>query len=179
MPGAGLFFYFLRRRLARWAASLAKPGLLAAFIFLFGLLSSVISAIVAAAVLAELLGFAKAPHAYKARAAVYGAFSIGVGAALLPLGEPLSTIAVAKLRQASFIWLMSYIGVVIERQGPHGVVKMLRSPINTHSMEVGNYTPPPALGQHTEEVLRELGYTDDDIKTLAEKGAIAMHKPRI
>jgi formyl-CoA transferase len=72
---------------------------------------------------------------------------------------------------------MLYRGVVIERRGPHGVVKMLRSPINTHSMEVGNYTPPPALGQHTEEVLRELGYTDDDIKTLAEKGVIATHKP--
>jgi formyl-CoA transferase len=33
-------------------------------------------------------------------------------------------------------------------------------------------TPAPLLGQHREEVLKELGYTDDDIRTLAKDGAI-------
>jgi predicted cation transporter len=81
---------------------LARPGVLALLIFVLGLFSSAISAIVAATVLAELLGFANAPHGYKARAAVYGAYAIGTGAALLPIGEPLSTIAVAKLKQGFF-----------------------------------------------------------------------------
>jgi predicted cation transporter len=99
---AGLVFYFLRHRLAAKADVLARPEVLALLIFALGLSSSAISAIVAAAVLAELLGFANAPHGYKARAAVYGAYAIGAGAALLPIGEPLSTIAVAKLKQGFF-----------------------------------------------------------------------------
>lgn len=99
---AGLIFYFLRHRLAAKADVLARPGVLALLIFVLGLSSSAISAIVAVAVLAELLGFADAPHGYKARAAVYGAYAIGVGAVLLPIGEPLSTIAIAKLKQGFF-----------------------------------------------------------------------------
>jgi len=99
---AGLVFYALRHRMAEVADVLARPGVVALLIFALGLSSSAISAIVAAAVLAELLGFADAPHGYKARAAVYGAFAIGTGAALLPIGEPLSTIAVAKLKQGFF-----------------------------------------------------------------------------
>ena len=99
---AGLAFYALRHRMAKAADVLARPGVVALLIFALGLSSSAISAIVAAAVLAELLGFANASHGYKARAAVYGAFAIGAGAALLPIGEPLSTIAVAKLKQGFF-----------------------------------------------------------------------------
>ncbi len=33
-------------------------------------------------------------------------------------------------------------------------------------------SPPPLLGQHTEEVLRELGYSEEAIKTLKNEGAI-------
>jgi formyl-CoA transferase len=33
-------------------------------------------------------------------------------------------------------------------------------------------TPPPALGQHTQELLKELGYSDEQMKTLKEKGII-------
>ena len=32
--------------------------------------------------------------------------------------------------------------------------------------------PPPMLGQHTDEVLRELGKTDSERKTLQEKGVV-------
>ena len=32
--------------------------------------------------------------------------------------------------------------------------------------------PSPLLGQHREEILRELGYGDDDIRALARDGAI-------
>jgi crotonobetainyl-CoA:carnitine CoA-transferase CaiB-like acyl-CoA transferase len=33
-------------------------------------------------------------------------------------------------------------------------------------------TPPPLLGEHTDEVLRELGYSDGEIATLKRDGAI-------
>ncbi|MEM1597017.1 MAG: DUF1646 family protein [Pyrobaculum sp.] len=99
---AGLGFYFLRHKLAEKADVLARPVVVAALIFALGMSSSVISAIVASAIFAELLAFANAPHGYKARGAIYGAFAIGAGAALLPIGEPLSTIAVAKLKQGFF-----------------------------------------------------------------------------
>ena len=33
-------------------------------------------------------------------------------------------------------------------------------------------TPPPALGQHTQELLKELGYTDEQMKAFKEKGII-------
>jgi formyl-CoA transferase len=33
-------------------------------------------------------------------------------------------------------------------------------------------SPPPALGQHTEEVLKELGYGDDDVRRLRRAAAI-------
>ncbi|MEZ0319651.1 MAG: DUF1646 family protein [Pyrobaculum sp.] len=99
---AGLGFYPLRHKLAEKADVLAKPAVVAVLIFALGTSSSVISAVVASAVFAELLAFADTSHEYKARAAIYGAFAIGVGAALLPVGEPLSTIAVSKLKQGLF-----------------------------------------------------------------------------
>jgi crotonobetainyl-CoA:carnitine CoA-transferase CaiB-like acyl-CoA transferase len=33
-------------------------------------------------------------------------------------------------------------------------------------------SPPPGLGQHTEEVLKDLGYSDEDIGRLRRAGAI-------
>lgn len=110
---AGLAFYLFRKAVASRADLLAKPAVLSLLIFALGLGSSVISAIVAAAVLAELLAFAKMPHEYKTKAAVYGAFAIGLGAALLPIGEPLSTIAVAKLKQGFFYLVEVLIDAVV------------------------------------------------------------------
>jgi crotonobetainyl-CoA:carnitine CoA-transferase CaiB-like acyl-CoA transferase len=33
-------------------------------------------------------------------------------------------------------------------------------------------SPPPGLGQHTEEVLKDIGYSDEDIARLKRVGAI-------
>jgi len=69
-----------------------------------------------------------------------------------------------------------YRKIVIETPSPFGQVKQLRSPINSPTLEIGNYTPPPALGQHTEEILKELGYSDKEIEKMAAAGVARRFK---
>jgi predicted cation transporter len=67
-------------------------------IFVLGLISSVITAIITALVLCEVVSAINLDKKYETRLVIFACFSIGMGAALTPIGEPLSTIAVAKLR---------------------------------------------------------------------------------
>jgi alpha-methylacyl-CoA racemase len=46
------------------------------------------------------------------------------------------------------------------------------SPIRLSETRVEAWRPVPALGQHTEDVLRELGYRDPDIGALRDNGVI-------
>jgi predicted cation transporter len=71
-------------------------------ILVLGLLSSVITAIIAALVLCEVVSAINLDKKYETHLVIFTCFSIGMGAALTPIGEPLSTIAVAKLRGGSF-----------------------------------------------------------------------------
>jgi len=90
-----------------------------AFLLVVGLgfLSSVISAILAAILLIEILCAIPLPKEPKVRIAVAACFAIGLGAALTPLGEPLSTIAVSKLSgppyNAGFGFLAGMLGTYI------------------------------------------------------------------
>lgn len=72
-------------------------------------LSSLLTAIIAALVLCEILHHLKFDRPSRVRAAVYACYAIGLGAALTPLGEPLSTIVTARLQgpphNADFFWL--------------------------------------------------------------------------
>lgn len=74
-----------------------------------GFLSSLLTAIVAALVLCEIIYHLKLDRTSRVRAAVYACYAIGLGAALTPLGEPLSTIVTARLQgpphSADFFWL--------------------------------------------------------------------------
>jgi len=76
-----------------------------------GLLSSVITAIVAALVLSEIVSSLNLDREYEIKFVVYACFAIGLGAVLTPLGEPLSTIVVAKLKgephNAGFFFLLA------------------------------------------------------------------------
>ena len=52
----------------------------------------------------------------------------------------------------------------------HGPYKILNTPFRLEGSEVGPRGPAPELGQHTEEVLLELGYSWDDINRLQDGG---------
>jgi predicted cation transporter len=83
-------------------------------ISLLGILSSGITAIMASIILVEVVSALRLDKQYETRLVILGCFSIGLGAALTPIGEPLSTIAIAKLKgepyHADFFFLIRYLG---------------------------------------------------------------------
>jgi len=87
------------------------------FIIFLGLISSVITAIIAALILCEVVSAINLDKKYETRLVIFACFSIGMGAALTPIGEPLSTIAVAKLRggalDGDFLMLLRVFGTYI------------------------------------------------------------------
>ena len=86
-------------------------------ITLLGILSSFITAIMAAILLVEIISCLKYDRKLEIKIVILGCFSIGLGAALTPIGEPLSTILVAKLSgepyNAGFFFLLKNAGVLI------------------------------------------------------------------
>ena len=98
---AGLLFHFLRsflhRGIERIRIVTGARLMAAALVMLVGLLSSLITAIIAALVLVEIVKSMHLPRKTEIRLVVLACFSIGLGAALTPFGEPLSTIAIGKL----------------------------------------------------------------------------------
>jgi crotonobetainyl-CoA:carnitine CoA-transferase CaiB-like acyl-CoA transferase len=63
-------------------------------------------------------------------------------------------------------------GVLVEVEGPEGPTKVIASPADFLGTPQVPQGATPELGQHTEEVLLELGYDWDQIVTLKESGAI-------
>lgn len=82
-----------------------------------GLFSSVITAIISALILVEVISALNLDRKFETDLTIIACFAIGLGAALTPIGEPLSTIAVAKLRgephHADFFFLMKLLGIYI------------------------------------------------------------------
>jgi predicted cation transporter len=115
---AGLLFRLIRPKIGVWANRVAKRIGFAPLFFVIvaglGLLSSFITAIIAALILAEVISALRLPRTVELRLVILACFSIGLGAVLTPLGEPLSTIAVAKLSgapyYAGFFFLLGLLG---------------------------------------------------------------------
>jgi predicted cation transporter len=109
----GLMFYYFHRQIyaviGRLINLLGLPVFAFAIAFTLGLISSVISVIVSAVILAEIVAALKISKRDKVRFTVFAAFALGLGAALTPIGEPLSTIAVSKLN-APFDYLLRLLG---------------------------------------------------------------------
>jgi predicted cation transporter len=110
---SGLLFKWARPHigdaLIRLQSVAPLPVLLALLLTALALLSSIITAIIASLVLVEMIGAVRIHADDQARLVVVACMAIGLGAALTPIGEPLSTIATAKLHQ-DFWFLMRTLG---------------------------------------------------------------------
>ena len=55
-----------------------------------------------------------------------------------------------------------------------GPIKLVNTPVKYSSANPGIRTPPPTLGQHTDEILLEiLEMTDQDVESLRTEGVVA------
>lgn len=82
---------------------------LALMVVVLGLASSIITAIIAAIILVMIVNVLPLERQSEIRFTILACFSIGLGAALTPIGEPLSTLTVSKLDK-DFDYLLALIG---------------------------------------------------------------------
>ena len=96
-------FAFRRFRVAiadevlRLSGQWGLPAFFFILVVALGLTASVVTAIVAALVLVEAVSALELDRATERSLVILACYSIGLGAALTPIGEPLSTIATARL----------------------------------------------------------------------------------
>jgi formyl-CoA transferase len=65
-------------------------------------------------------------------------------------------------------------GMIVELDHPAlGIVKSLATPVHLSETPLVYYRHPPTLGEHTDEVAQELGYTEEQILAMREQGVIA------
>ncbi|MFN3384113.1 MAG: DUF1646 family protein [Archaeoglobaceae archaeon] len=117
----GLMIYFFNKPFYLALIKLMKRIGMRAFAFFFitffGFISSLISVIVSSVILAEIALAMPLERRKKLEFIVIACFALGLGAALTPVGEPLSTIAVRKLAgppyYADFFFLLNLLGIYI------------------------------------------------------------------
>jgi formyl-CoA transferase/CoA:oxalate CoA-transferase len=64
-------------------------------------------------------------------------------------------------------------GFVVEQEHPTlGALQLLASPLHLSDTPTTYRRPPPLLGEHTDEVLAELGYSQAEIGELHVRGAV-------
>lgn len=115
---AGLLFRKFNKHiqhLTHWAVK--KIGLrwtLFLIVFLLGVTSSLITAIIAALILAEVAVMLPLERKGRIKLVTFSCFSIGMGAVLTSIGEPLGTVVLSKLagepHNADFFFLIDHLG---------------------------------------------------------------------
>ena len=118
---AGIAFYYGRASIARWMKHLQRRMSFKVLVFVIvvglGLLSSVITAIIAALLLVELVHHMPLDRRNRVELVIVSCFSIGFGAVLTPMGEPLSVIVINALKgapyYADFFFLLRNLGIYV------------------------------------------------------------------
>src|SRR5690625_7986293 len=88
---------------------------IALFVIVLGLISSIITAIIAAIILVSVLSVLQLEKKTERSIVIIACFAIGMGAALTPIGEPLSTIVTGNLNE-EFFYLFKLLGIYIDRK---------------------------------------------------------------
>jgi predicted cation transporter len=114
---AGLVFHYgrghIRTLMEKILARIPLKIVVFAVIILLGLLSSVITAIIAALLLVEIISALRLNRKTMVNLTIIACFAIGLGAALTPIGEPLSTIVIKTKMNESFFYLFDLLGIYI------------------------------------------------------------------
>ncbi|MEW6103418.1 MAG: DUF1646 family protein [bacterium] len=139
---SGLLFHHFQSIIKNFVFALERRGgILFPFILIvfLGAISSIITAIIASLILVEVIYDLSIKRNEKIAFCVISCFSIGFGAALTPIGEPLSTILVSKLKGAPYnagffflfnllstyilggIILLGILGIFIYKRGKTGL----------------------------------------------------------
>jgi predicted cation transporter len=96
----------------QWLRTFSFSGFIASTVILLGLLSSIITAIIAALLLVVIVKAMRLDTKSTVHYVVISCFSIGLGASLTPVGEPVSTLAINKLGE-DFFYLIELLGPII------------------------------------------------------------------
>jgi predicted cation transporter len=118
---AGLAIHYFNKQfysgIFRLSRRLGPPIFIFTVISVLAFVSSVISVIVASVILTEIIVACPYERKDKINLTIVTCFALGLGAALTPLGEPLSTIAISKLSgepyYADFFFLFRLLGTYI------------------------------------------------------------------
>lgn len=114
---AGLIFHYGRMYIHTFMQKILKKIPLKIVVFaiiaILGLLSSVITAIIAALLLVEMVNALRLNRKTMVNLTIIACFAIGLGAALTPIGEPLSTIVIKTKLKEDFFYLVDLLGIYI------------------------------------------------------------------
>jgi predicted cation transporter len=102
----------LDRAVKRLVKVISSRWISFSLIIVLGVLSSAISAVIATLILVEAVALLKLDRPSEVATVVLACFAIGLGAALTPIGEPLSTIAIAALK-TDFWYLSRLLGPLV------------------------------------------------------------------
>lgn len=112
----GFIFKYINKHIEKTITNILNHIPLRIFIciiiIIIGLISSVITAIIASLLLVEIIEMLPISRKNKIKVTILACFSIGLGAVLTPIGEPLSTIIVTKLN-IDFWYLFNNLGKYI------------------------------------------------------------------
>ncbi len=114
---AGLIFHYgrghIRTIMQKIMTRIPLKIVVFTVIVMLGLLSSVITAIIAALFLVEIISALKLSRKTMVNLTIIACFAIGLGAALTPIGEPLSTIVIKTKLKEDFFYLVDLLGIYI------------------------------------------------------------------
>lgn len=100
--GFGILFKWSRKHFDKIIQAVLRKVSIPVFVFFLTLLlggfASMITAIIASLVLVEVISMMRLDKVHERYLVIIACFSIGLGAVLTPIGEPLSTIAISKLK---------------------------------------------------------------------------------